>query len=118
VGEAVEGEAEGCAAPGGEGRLDFNERAVDCAGEGSEDPMNALQGEPAFGVGEPVAGHAFGEHDGGRRLAFDARGKTCSAISFTPDPARPPMKPARAPLAMLRFGLDLLMVGKMRRKPR
>jgi hypothetical protein len=37
--------------------------------------MNALQCEPAIGVGESVAGHAFGENDGGRRLSFDARGK-------------------------------------------
>jgi hypothetical protein len=37
--------------------------------------MNALQGEPAFGVGESVAGHGFSEDDEWWRLSFDARGE-------------------------------------------
>ena len=56
-------------------RLEFDERAVGCAGEGSEDEVNALEGELAFFVGEAAAGDVFSEDDGRGRLALDARGE-------------------------------------------
>ncbi len=73
VGDAVEGDAEGRTAPGGEGGLDFDQSAVGGAGECSEDPVNALQGEFALVGGKTAASDIFGENDGRRRLAFDAR---------------------------------------------
>jgi hypothetical protein len=75
VGEALERDAEGGTAPGAEGGLDFDKRAVDGAGEGAEDPVDALEGELAFFFGEAAASDVFGEDDGGRGLALDARGK-------------------------------------------
>jgi len=73
VGEAVKGDAEGCAAPGSEGGLDFDKRAVDGSGEGSEDEVDALEGELAFAVGETAVGNVFGEDDGRWGLALGAR---------------------------------------------
>ena len=72
VGDAVEGDAEGGASPGGEGGLDFDQAAVDGAGEGSEEEVDALEGELAVGLGEAAAGDVFSEDDGRGRLALDA----------------------------------------------
>jgi hypothetical protein len=72
VGDAVEGNPEGGATPCREGGLDFDECAVDSAGEGSEDPVNALQGQGSLLLGEAAAGDLFREDHGGRRLALNA----------------------------------------------
>lgn len=75
VREAVEGDAEGGATPGAQRRLEFDECAVDRAGERPEDPVDALQGELALFIGKAAAGDLLGENDGWRRLALDARRK-------------------------------------------
>ncbi len=82
VRDAVEGDAEGSAVPGREGGFELDERAVDGAGEGAEDPVNALEGELAVGLGESAAGDLFGEDDGRRRLTFDTRGEDLFSDHF------------------------------------
>jgi hypothetical protein len=61
VSEAIEGDAEGRAAPCAERWLDFDKCAIHRAGESSKDKVNALQGELALSVGKAVAGDLFGE---------------------------------------------------------
>jgi hypothetical protein len=82
VGDAVEGNAEGCAAPGCQRGLKFDQRAIDPAGEGSEEPVDALHRDFALGVGKAAASNLFGEDDRGRRLALDPRGEDLFGDQF------------------------------------
>lgn len=73
MGDAVEGDAEGGAAPGCEGWLDFDQRAISGASEGSEDPVDTLQRKLAIGFGQAASRDILSEDDRWWSLALNTR---------------------------------------------
>jgi len=71
----VKGEAESCALPGADGRLDFDSRTVKSTGCRSESPVNAVHGGLLLHGWQGVAGDLFGKHNRRRRLSLHARRK-------------------------------------------
>jgi len=69
----VQRETEGCASPGPEGWLNFDERAVNGSSGGTKTPVNALQGGLFLGLGQAMARDLLGDDNGWRCLALDAR---------------------------------------------